>query len=190
MKKRIYMFALAVFLLTMPVSANIESEPSRISIISNGEEHEPFSNFLHATVRSENGGYISATGLPPALVDRLFENLTEIQYANDFQIIIEGIYATSETILRYMLYNDKFECIFNDEKIENFTFPNDAGIYILKIEAIWEHDLEYSKTEHCFKINTGINISPMTGDNSIFIIFILLIGSSVLFKRIERLNNH
>ena len=129
-------------------------EVGKVTIISNGVEYEPYVHFAHGAMRipateNEPELIMSVSGTPRQL-ERIFETLPVIQYADDFQIVIDGEDARSIT---YSLYNDNFELIV-DGHIEDLSFPEE-GVYILVIHIVWSYQdqgSEFTRNDYIFKI--------------------------------------
>jgi len=123
-----------------------------VTIISNGVEHEPYVHYLCSASYRMIGNekiliYADGTFLPQ---EKAFETLAEIQYADDFQIKIDGKDAGRST---YTFYNDKFQSVsLSGDEIENFSFPDEPGLYMLNIHTSWTHGEEYTVYAYAFKI--------------------------------------
>jgi hypothetical protein len=125
-------------------------EVGTVTVISNGMEHEPYEHFNFAF-----DGEVSADGLELSLED-VSNTLTEIKYADDFQIVIDGIYAERSS---YALYNEKLELIYESPSTApGFSIPTEAGIYLLSVGVLWSNgeadheNMRYSGFEYIFKI--------------------------------------
>jgi len=101
-------------------------EVGRVVIIANGVEHE-----LHKEPTHISSQVMSAS-IRHTPNDEIFDVLPEIQYVDDFQVIIEGDGATGAI---YFLFDDDFEQVFTS--MEYITFPNEPGLYILSISLAW-----------------------------------------------------
>jgi cell division septation protein DedD len=123
-------------------------EIGSVSLIANGREHNPHTHMVHQGINTERG-LLSATGLPLSLAN-VSSLLTEIQYSNDFQIIIQGNHAN---LLGYSLHDDKFDVVYSLE--DKFVLPNETGVYMLSIHILWRNNDfqgEYTVNQYIFKV--------------------------------------
>jgi hypothetical protein len=130
-------------------------ESGSVEIISNGMKFEPYESFIHAGTQYPIG-MISASGVHAPL-EELFETLSEIQYGDDFQIIINGEYAYN---VRYNLYNNNFESIFIGA--DNLPISSaETGIYLLVVSVFWtSHEYHASRTfDHSVEVtDDGVSL--------------------------------
>jgi hypothetical protein len=125
-------------------------ETGYVTVISNDVEYEPYRHFLHGATRTDEG-VLSASGeLAP--LEELFETLPRIQFAEDFQIVVGGKYATIETTIRVVVYNEMLERVYYAEGIEDFLFLVETGTYLLSVETEWRRGEEFSSMAYIFKI--------------------------------------
>jgi len=160
--------ALGVFLLFINIKTYISNNNlsyeydnltsiTAVSIFSNGEQFSGFETTQH--VGGNNRGQIfSGSGLPPPSAEWILEELPEIQYANDFQIITpKGRLASNMSInYTFSIYNENAESIFDRENLENLSFPSEKGAYAL---IVWvsesrgnERNSSWSAYSYAFKI--------------------------------------
>jgi len=123
----------------------------RILVISNGIEHEPYIHFFDDIMRTEDGELLSVSG-GAIMYEALFGTLAEISYADDFAIVREGRYITDEARVIYTFYNSNFERVISDHTIEEFSFPDETGVYLLILTAEWGRGGEFSRLAYIFKI--------------------------------------
>ena len=122
-----------------------------VRIMSNGVEHEPHEHFLHGVILRE-GGFLSGGGLPFSL-EEVSELLTEIEYTDDFQVIIDGDDARS---VGFSLYDDNFDVIYTNN--DSFLSPDETGVYILYVDVVWSNldddsePREFTMIRYIFKI--------------------------------------
>jgi len=119
----------------------VNSTVSRIVVISDGVEHEPYILFLSGQMQTEDGGTISITGAirEYQTVKGFFERLTEIQFADDFRVIIEGIYATTDVgRLRVNIYDEKHEGFIGGGQRNRRHYLFSAGRGIVSVEHYGE----------------------------------------------------
>jgi len=123
-----------------------------VVIVCGGEVHEPFVQFLSDT--RVFGGMEESRSGSAVEAEELFERLAarEIQYTDEFQILLEGIYSTEETMVRYTLYSDDFERVLTDVAAEDFELPNEAGVYLLSVVAWWTRNGNSSVNAYLFLI--------------------------------------
>ena len=88
------------------------------------------------------------------------EALPEIAYADDFEIVTSR-HAAYEVTVQCALYENDYESIYavyrnaigsNPKSIEDFTFPDEAGVYLLNVEMSWRRGEENACYAHVFKI--------------------------------------
>ena len=114
-------------------------EVGTVTVISSGAEHKPYEHFLHGGILTE-GGFLSASGIFLSL-EEVSALLSEILYTDDFQVIIEGEYASS---IGFSMYDDNFDPVYRGK--DSFVVPDEAGVYILCVDITWsneENDLQY-----------------------------------------------
>jgi len=138
---------------TAPIEPAVVLLPG-ITVISNGEAHEPYVQLLYSATYDKDWGLINADA--DILLD-LVEQLPETPYADDFQIRLSGSYAAYEITVQCALYDHDDESIFalhRDEpkSVEDFTFPDKAGVYLLNVEVSWRRGEECACYAHVFKI--------------------------------------
>jgi len=110
-----------------------------VSIVSNGVEHEPYMQFEHAWITTSEGQTSGSPPAPPS-IEELLERLPKIQYSNDFQVIVDGEYATGIT---YSLREiEKFKRSYSEEGLtlsgmDELHFPETEGTYILVVRVFW-----------------------------------------------------
>jgi len=117
---------------------NIWDLVGTVSIISNGVEYEPYTQFEHAGMSTPQG---QSSGSPPAPppVDELIEMLPEIQYSDDFQVVVDGEAAGKIT---YSLTEvDKFKQFITEGRTpaesDELQLPETDGSYILVVRVFW-----------------------------------------------------
>jgi len=130
-------------------------EAGKITVVSNGETYEPLMNFM-CSATCYNGGFIMADGRAmfadkETLRREAFDTLDAIPYADDFQIILKGSYATAETTFKYEIYDDSLKLISSGASLDGIDLP--AGVSLLYIEANWRRGEEYSIHTYDFKIS-------------------------------------
>ena len=133
-----------------------QPQRDRITIISNGVEYQPYEAFLHAGGRSPDGSVFSATGAFTDLSER-FETLPEIPLSDDFEIVFEVVENEQRraTLHNVVLFNDKLESVFIVDSLEDIPFPDEPGLYLLMISAVFS-DLpseSWSALGYIFKIS-------------------------------------
>lgn len=104
----------------------------RVTVISSGTEYEPFEHFMHGMAMTE-GGMISALGIPLSL-ESVAEALPVIYFTDDFQVLVEGDYASS---VGFSWYDSNFDQILSDTG--NMVSPTDSGVYMLIIGVEWSN---------------------------------------------------
>jgi len=128
-----------------------------ITVISNGEEHEPYWQMLYRTYY-ENDQLINEDG---GIMLHRTEELPEIAYADDFQIVLKGSYEACEITVQCALYENDYESILavyrnaigsSPKSVEDFTFPDEAGVYLLNVEMSWRQGEEAACYAQVFKI--------------------------------------
>ena len=123
-----------------PIDTRDNDEPSfrvgTVRIVSGGTEHQPHVHFFHGAMR-HNGMMMSASGLQLQLSE-IFDELPVVQYAEDFQVLVDGEDAAG---ISYSLYGTNFEIVtVNGQDLRNMeelTFPEDEEEYILVINITW-----------------------------------------------------
>jgi hypothetical protein len=126
----------------------------KVTIVSNGITFEPHENWRSSRTFMEGLGHMYFDGETlKSKLEEISKQLPEIQYSNDFQIILDGSYAS---ILGYSLYDDNFENIYNGDKL---LLPDEPAMYIALFEVVffesneadWENG-DYTIYEYAFKI--------------------------------------
>ena len=170
--KRIFALLLVMLLLGACAGQAVEAEPTSmpitttkpttiwlpsITVVSNSEEHEPYFQMLYGTYYDRGQLIYEDAGIR---LDKT-ETLPEIAYADDFRIVISEIDAVYEATVQCALYEHDEESIWavcrnaigsNPMSIENFTFPDEAGLYLLNVETSWRRGEEGACYAHVFKI--------------------------------------
>ena len=116
-----------------------------ITVVSNNVEYEPYGRFICSF-----DGEMFADGFQ--WIDSAVELLPEIPYAKDFQVLLSERCKVAEYTTRYTLYDDNLEQISSGDGVDNFTFPEEAGLYFLSIDLTWRQDEKYNVCTHDFKI--------------------------------------
>jgi len=109
-----------------------------ISIVSNGTEYEPYIQFEHAGMSTAQG-QMSGSPLPPLSIVELLEMMPKIQYSDDFQVVVDGVYASRIT---YSLNEiEEFKQLYSEGfipvEVEELHFPEAEGTYILVVRVHW-----------------------------------------------------
>jgi len=130
-------------------------EIGSVTIISGGVEYKPYAQTVAIIApATSSGGLVSATP-----VFRPLEELPmpEIQYADDFQIIVHGEDARR---IAYTLYDENFELVvYGGSMLVNMrelTFPDEAGIYILGISVTWSYQAGGARAERTSRYTARI----------------------------------
>ena len=154
MKKTIKFLLIGILLLVLAgCSKPVSSGPEIFGVyaISNGTEYEPVETVLHSGGRMD-GQFFSASG-HPFMIEQIFELLQEIQYGEDFQVVVFGDNAKS---INYSLFNDSYDKVYENE--EDFLLPDEAGVYILCADVHWiinqgdRRNEGYQMSRYAFKI--------------------------------------
>jgi len=103
-------------------------EIGRVIITANGVEHEPYAHFAHSTTR-----YMSVSGIP-FVFEAVTRQLQEIQYASDFQIVIEGQHANA---VSFSLHDEYFNVIYEGK--DSFVPPTEAGVFLFSVGIRWSN---------------------------------------------------
>jgi len=124
-------------------------EVGRVTVISGGAVHEPFEHFMHGTVLTEHG-MISGLGIPLSLED-VAKTLPVIYHADDFQVFVDGKYATA---IGFTWYDSNFEPVYGGE--DGFAIV-DSGLYMLIVGVEWSNeanvgDREFTFTRYIFMV--------------------------------------
>ena len=164
--KRFFALLLGVLLLgaclgqVVEVETTIESTTSSVvripsvRLISNGEEHEPYRAYLFGTYYW-HGQLI--TDDAEIRLDKVDE-LPEIQYADDFQIVINTPDQVTVRAVRCAPYKNDYESIWalhnrdNSGSVDDFSFPDEPGLYLLSVETYWTNGEEDQCYANVFKI--------------------------------------
>jgi len=101
-------------------------EVGRVVIIANETEHEPHSHFSHGVTR-----YMSASG-PPLILRDVAQQLDEIEYTEDFEIVVDGEYAHS---IMFSWYDSNYNLAYESSVI--FVTPTEPGVYLLAVDVVW-----------------------------------------------------
>jgi len=135
---------------TSDVPDPLQFEVGTVTIVSNGREHEPYVHFIAGF-----DGEMFADGIDIS-IEEVAAALPEIQYADDFQIVINGIYAEKAFC---SLYNDKLELINEWSAFDPvFSIPVESGTHILSIGVGWNNgvnegaNMRYVFLKYYFKI--------------------------------------
>ena len=149
-----YLLLIALLILTISILAlgflaeAVPVDDPTVRIISNGvEESEPFVHFEGGGTR---GTSVRGTHLD---LDRIFEMLPVVEYADDFQIVV-GANATG---ISYSLFDENFEFVVIDgqimRRVDELSFPDDEGEYILVVHATWvDPDSSWAALGHVFRV--------------------------------------
>jgi len=123
-------------------------EVGGITILSGEEEHDAYVRFI-----ASFDGQIAADGIGMFQSrESLFKEIpSTVSYADDFEILIGGRYTAAQYTVSYTLYNDKLERVSSGD-INDFVFPDKAGLYLLDVVTRWESGVQYSMTSHAFKL--------------------------------------
>ena len=132
MKKYVILICFAILLVVL-TGCSSSYEIGSVIVVSNGIEYEPHKHILHSG-STKGGGYLSASGLPFSLED-ISKSLSEIQNADDVQVVIGGDDAST---ISYSLYDDSFGKIYEYEK--EYISPDKAGIYLLCVDVTWSKE--------------------------------------------------
>gem|GEM_PF-1623387 len=130
-----------------PLPTTPPYEIGKVSAITNGREYEPDEHFLYSMQLTENG-LLSADGVPMPF-EEFFASLSEIYYAEDFQVVISG---SDISTINYTLYDDRFNSVYSRER--EFLPPVENGVYLLCVDVTWSNDgtQEYIGLRYVFKI--------------------------------------
>lgn len=144
------------FKISRAMPSSDPAEKDTITVFSNGATHEPHMNLMYSMFLHEGHTYIAdgkAMFFDKATLRReAFDLLNEIPYADDFQIILEGKYATAETTFYYEIYDDSLTLLSSGKGLGKLSFP--TGVSLLYIEAYWrKSDSERSIYTYDFKIS-------------------------------------
>jgi hypothetical protein len=129
-------------------------EIGQVSVISGNAEFEPYEHMSSAGVIVD-GQMVDGVGMYLSL-EEVSKSLPEIEYADDFQVIVEGEDTESTA---YSLYNDKFENLYLYQK--DLSIPTDAGTYSLLVAVTWSNGSadpqykEYTLNEYLFKVKVS-----------------------------------
>ena len=121
-----------------------------VTVISGGKEYEPYVHFV-----AGYNGEIFADGADLPL-EEVAETLPVIQYADDFQIIIDGVYAEK---VSYSLYDDELELILESSPARGIEIPPETGMYMLRVGVYWSNGetsyelMRYSQSSYFFMIS-------------------------------------
>lgn len=132
-------------------SKSLPYEVGQVSVISNNTKYEPYIHMASTAIISD-GQLIDGVGKFLSL-EEVSMSLPDIQYGDDFQVIVEGENAESS---EYSLYNDKFEHLYIAR--DELSFPNESGIYLLSVIVTWcngeadSQHKEYTLNEYFFKV--------------------------------------
>jgi len=135
----------------MDVTPPLPFEVGTVTAFVNGEEHMPYEHTSHITMFTD-GGLMSGTGLRLSL-EAISSQLTAIQFAEDFEIVIYGDYASS---FSFSLYCENFEPVYSFEG--EFTPPEDSGTFFVIVDVMWRNDanepyvMETTYMRYVFKI--------------------------------------
>ena len=144
MKKVIYIGLILALCLIMAACSggNDQAEPGfevgSVTIISNGIEHRPYARVMHSGTRTPAGTLSASAAIAP--LEEIFEMLPEIEYSDDFQVVIDGEDARWIT---YTWHDANFELVVVDGQMlismKELGFPDEAGLYILGISVYWSY---------------------------------------------------
>jgi hypothetical protein len=128
-------------------------ESGMVTVVSSGTEYEPYVHFIAGF-----DGELFADGAEPDLMS-ITETMSEIQYTDDFKIVIDGVFAEGSSIF---LYNAELELLYEsmqadaDSLIQDFLA--EKGMYILCVRVKWSNgetempNMRYSIFDYFFKI--------------------------------------
>ena len=132
-------------------------EIGRLTLLSNGIEHEPRIHHLHSAIYQN--GIMRGTGIPfEVWLDANLNSITRIQLADTFQILIEGkdgLIVTPQ--YQTHIYHDGLriigisgESFFNG--VANILLPEETGIYLLYVDVNWSrNEKEFTRLRYVFK---------------------------------------
>jgi len=122
-------------------------EVGKVAVISDGIQYEPYVHFLYAGQKTENG-FLAVDGVPFSF-EEASKGLQNIQYTDDFQVVIIGSDVKSFT---YSMYDYKFEIIYGGER--SLIPPEEPGEYTLCLDVTWggADTNEYMGLRYVFKI--------------------------------------
>jgi len=109
-----------------------------VSVLSGGIEHEPYIQFEHAGATTSQG-QMSGSPLPPPSIEELLEMMPKIQYSDDFQVVIDGVYSSKITysLSEIEEFKQSFSEGFIPVEVEELHFPEAEGTYILVVRVHW-----------------------------------------------------
>jgi hypothetical protein len=118
--------------LVRPLPEQPQYEVGNVTVISNGREYEPYEHYYHSQALTERG-MVSTETLPLSFEDAS-SILPEIQYTDDFSVVVTGKDATR---VMYSLYDNKFNILYDRE--DDFAPPAGTGVYMLCVYVIWSN---------------------------------------------------
>ena len=126
----------------IPTNHSPTYEVGRVFIVVNDVEHEPYSHFSHGVTR-----YMSASG-PPLMLERVAQELEEIEFVSGLEIVVYGQDASS---VSFTLFDENFHALYEFE--DSFTPPTEAGVFFICVDVVWgDVQLEATMMRYVFKI--------------------------------------
>jgi len=119
-------------------------EVGSVKVISNGKEILPFQSWDHGLHEGICGDaiQISQRGIS--------NKLKTIDYSEDFEIIVEG----NPHYIGYAMYIENFEKFVGEPGLyPTLNLPNDAGLYIVRVQVTWGTDTDNTAYDYVFKLN-------------------------------------
>lgn len=139
--RRIICFMLVLLAIFVVCACGYINPEGSVILISDGHKNAPVKNWIY---EMSNG--TAADGMRRNPED-LSSELSDIVFADDFEIVIKGrIYNSPE----YLIYNlSKNETFFQGQA---FKKPTESGVYIVRLEIGWGNDTRYAGYQYFFKL--------------------------------------
>ena len=144
----------------MKPSKNPESDlliynDEAVKIVSEGKKYEPYRQYLISAAITDTG-MLMGDGHPLELAE-MFDSLTEISYADDFQVIIGVKDANS---VKYSWHTDRNDFLmpYTDIGQNDLIIPSKKGVYIFCVDIGWDNGKtdpdyrEYTYNRYIFKV--------------------------------------
>jgi hypothetical protein len=142
-----------------PPQGELSFEVGSVTIISNGTEHEPGIHHLHSAIYTD-GSMMSVSGIPfEVWLGGNLSILSEIQYADSLQVVVDGKYGQIVTY-RHQIPMNHDELTLMGIPAESFSdgaadisLPDEMGVYLLYVDVNWSGDgSEFTLLRYVFKI--------------------------------------
>jgi len=149
--KNILLLLVILLLLTACGSNNEESdinEEGTVTIISNGEEIEPFKSWAHGEFTDEDGQTMA--GDAPPLTERVdIASLNTVIYSSDFEVKVTG----NPRGIIYRTFTDDLGVYSGSSSYSgDITIPSEKGLYILSTQVRWGVTGNYNAYDYFFKL--------------------------------------